>query len=242
MSTDTFFKYQYVSYRIQIINMSRVIILRTSNQSIVNYSYLVVDPYNDKSVIIDPAWQMDKIDQAIINSHTMLSGILITHSHPDHIHSARPLAKKYNCPIWMSNEEIEDSGFFAKQLNGIDRTSWHVGKMFIQPLLTPGHSPGSVCYLIDDNLFTGDTLFYEGCGLCSDIQAAYAMYESFENLKAQIKPQCRIFPGHMYSEEPGQMFSEVLKNNIYLKFTDKEAFAAFRLRKNQDIPKLFSFN
>jgi hydroxyacylglutathione hydrolase len=50
----------------------------------------------------------------------MLSGVLVTHSHLDHIHQAKPVAEKYDCPIWMSKVEIEASGFDAGQLVGID--------------------------------------------------------------------------------------------------------------------------
>ncbi len=218
----------------------QVVLLRMSNLFIINYNYLVVDYVSNKSVIIDPAWDMEKIEQSLTTTQTSLSGILLTHSHPDHVHLAKPLASKYKCPIWMSREEITVSGFNAPQLVGIDMNPWSVGQLKIQPILTPGHSPGSVCFLIGENLFSGDTLFAEGCGLCPDIPSAHKMFESMQKLKARLSPETRIFPGHSYGKEPGQKFSKILKNNIYLQFDNKENFAAYRLRKGQN--KLSHFN
>ena len=219
----------------------QVIILEMFNKFMKNYNYLVVDQSSYQAVIIDPAWQMEKIDQALTNSQASLSGILITHAHEDHIHLAKSVAKKYDCPIWMSKEEIAASGFAAKQLVGIDETQWSVGKMQIQPILSPGHTSGSVCYQIADNLFSGDVLFAEGCGICPNTQAAYAMFYSLEKLKMRLKPHTRIFPGHSYGKKPGRLFSQIQQENIYLQFSDKDTFAAFRLRSGQDRLKMFNF-
>lgn len=207
-----------------------------------NFSYLVVDPGSSQAVIVDPTWEMEKIDHALLESQTRLSGILITHSHPDHIHLAKPIAEKYDCPIWMSKEEIAASGFNASRLVGIGVHPWAVGQMLIEPVFTPGHTPGCICYLIGDNLFTGDVLFAEGCGICPDTQAAHAMFASLENLKTRLKPQTRIFPGHSYGKPPGQIMSQLLKENIYLQFSDKHSFAAFRLRSGQSTAKMFNFS
>jgi|SRR5579863_7640226 len=220
----------------------RVIVLKMTYQSMKNFSYLVVDPGSLEAVIVDPTWQMEKVDQALLDTHAHLSGILITHSHPDHVHLAKPLAERHGCPIWMSTEEIAASGFRAQQLTAIDTSPWAVGRMLIEPILTPGHTPGSVCYLIDDNLFTGDVLFAEGCGICPDTRAAYEMFESLENLKNRLKPQTQVFPGHSYGKPPGQLLSQLLKDNIYLQFSDKYSFAAFRLRSGQDKAKMFTFS
>jgi glyoxylase-like metal-dependent hydrolase (beta-lactamase superfamily II) len=222
--------------------MPRVVVLKMYHQVMKNYNYLVVDPNSRQAVIVDPAWQMEKIAQALMDAQATLSGILITHSHPDHINLAKPLAEDYDCPIWMSKEEIAASGFNARQLVGIDTNPWAVGQMLIDPIFTPGHTPGSICYLIGDNLFTGDVLFAEGCGMCPDTQAAHAMFASLENLKARLKPQTRIFPGHSYGKPPGQVLSQLLRDNIYLQFSDKNSFAAFRLRSGQNRAKMFSFS
>jgi hydroxyacylglutathione hydrolase len=206
-----------------------------------NYNYLVVDPGSREAVIVDPAWQMEKIDQALIDAQARLSGILITHSHPDHIHLAKATGEKYGCPIWMSKQEIAASGFNTRQLIGIDTTPWSVGQLPIEPILTPGHTTGCICYRIGDNLFTGDVLFAEGCGLCPNTEAAHAMFASLETLKT-LKPQTRIFPGHSYGKPPGQLLSQLLRDNIYLQFSDKHSFAAFRLRSGQDKARMFSFS
>jgi hydroxyacylglutathione hydrolase len=220
----------------------KVIVLKVSYQFIKNFNYMVVDPPSGKAVIVDPAWEIEKIDQALLDEEATLSGILVTHSHPDHVNLAEPLAEKYGCPVWMSKEEIADSGFNARHLVGIDATPWSVGEMIIEPMLTPGHTPGCVCYRIGDNLFSGDVLFTEGCGMCPDVPAAHAMFASLEKLKIRLKPYTRIFPGHSYGELPGRMLSELRKDNIYLQFSDKDSFASFRLRRGQSVEKMFSFS
>jgi hydroxyacylglutathione hydrolase len=113
--------------------------------------------------------------------------------------------------------------------------------MLIEPILTPGHTPGCTCYLIGNNLFSGDVLFAEGCGMCPDIQAAHAMFASLERLKAWLKPDTRVFPGHSYGMPPGQPLSRLLRDNMYLQFSNRDAFAAFRLRSGQDMARMFSF-
>lgn len=227
--------------RLEIRLKPRVITINVRNRAMTNFNYLVVDPKTREAVIVDPAWEMGKIDQALEDADATLRGILVTHSHPDHIHLANPLAQKYDCPIWMSNAEIESSRFSAANLVGIDAAPWAVGQMVIFPLWTPGHTPGSTCYLIDGNLFTGDVLFAEGCGGCPDTQSAHAMYESLELLKA-LEPETLVFPGHSYGQPPGRAMEQVQQENLYLQFRDKHSFAAFRLRSGQRQEKMFSFS
>ncbi len=221
--------------------MPRVVVLDVRYGSMKNYNYLVIDPDSMQAVIVDPAWEIGKIEQAVTDAQATLRGVLVTHSHSDHIDLARPLAEKYDCPIWMSNAEIAVSRFRMPRLIGIDSIPWSIGQMLIEPIMTPGHTSGSTCYLIGGNLFTGDVLFAEGCGMCPDTQSAYAMFASLEHLKVRLEPGTRIFPGHSYGQPPGQLMSRVRRENIYLQFSDKESFAAFRLRSGQDRAKMFSF-
>jgi hydroxyacylglutathione hydrolase len=220
----------------------RVSVLDVRRQEMKNYNYLVVDPESLQAVIVDPAWELDKIEQAIADAGATLTGILLTHSHHDHINLSKPLAEKYGCPMWMSKAEIAASRFTADRLVPIETEPWNVGGLLIEPIFTPGHTAGSTCYRIGENLFTGDVLFSEGCGLCSDTAAAHAMFDSLEQLKTRITPQTRVFPGHSYGVPPGRTMAELRRDNIYLQFSNKESFAAFRLRSGQDRARLFTFH
>lgn len=219
-----------------------VVVLEVRYQFMKNYNYLIIDPVSRQAVIVDPAWQIEVIDQALTDAAATLAGVLITHSHADHINLAKTVSLKYKCPIWMSQTEIDLSGFAAPQLIGIDETPIFIGSLRIKPITTPGHTPGCICYLIGDNLFTGDVLFAEGCGMCPDVPGAHAMYTSLLYLKSILKPETRIFPGHSYGKMPGQEFAYLLKENIYLQFSDKDSFTAFRLRSGQNKTKMFNFS
>lgn len=219
-----------------------VVVLEMRRHFMANYNYLVVDPISREAVIVDPAWQPEKIDQALADTRARLRGILITHSHPDHVDLAKPLARRHECPIWMSKAEVAASGFDAPQLRVLDERPWSVGQMLIEPLFTPGHTPGCVCYLIEDNVFTGDVLFAEGCGACLDVPAAHDMFASLQALKARLPPHTRVFPGHSYGKPPGQRMSQLLRDNLYLQFANPHSFAAFRLRSGQDLLKMFTFS
>jgi hydroxyacylglutathione hydrolase len=217
----------------------QVFLIEVAHQRMKNNNYLIVDPDSHQAVVVDPAWQREKIDAALANTRANLSGILITHTHYDHIHLARPLAEFYNCPIWMSSPEIAASGFRDSRLVAIDEMPWRIGGLTIAPILTPGHTAGCVCYVIGDNVFTGDVLFAEGCGICMDVPSAYAMYDSLERLKRILPPDTHVFPGHTYLRPPGQRFGDLVRYNMYLQFADRDSFAAYRLRKGQT--KLLDF-
>ncbi|MBN8211832.1 MAG: MBL fold metallo-hydrolase [Xanthomonadales bacterium] len=217
-------------------------VLRTKRGSMTNYNYLVVDSFSRRAVIVDPAWQMDVVEHAMSQAQASLEGVLLTHAHADHVDLAGVLSEKYGCPVWMSTREIEASGFSAANLVGIDESDWWIGGMKITPILTPGHTPGCFCYLIGDNLFTGDVLFVEGCGICPDVESAYQMFESLQRLKREIKPETRIFPGHSFGKAPGLNFTGVIRENIYLHFRDKKRFAEFRQRHVHNREKFFEFH
>ncbi|MDR3058741.1 MAG: MBL fold metallo-hydrolase [Prevotella sp.] len=220
----------------------QVVLLKMSYKFMINYSYLIIDNINHCSVIVDPAWDIEKINKTLVDNQTDLNGVLLTHSHEDHTHLAIPLAQKYNCPIWMSSKEIDESGFLAPQLVPMDiMIPWSIGQIHIQPILTPGHTGGSVCYLIGDNLFTGDTLFAEGCGICPNLQSAHMMFTSLQNLKNMLDPDVHVYPGHSYGKPPGLKFSDLLQDNIYLQFANERDFAKYRLRKGQNESNFFTF-
>lgn len=218
-----------------------IVILRMQHGVMLNYNYVLIDSQSRDAVIVDPAWEMDKVDLALTQHCAQLKGILITHGHEDHINLAKAVSTKYGVPIWMSALEVSAWGFSAPNLVEIDETPFFVGDMEIQPILTPGHTPGCICYQVGDNLFTGDVLFAEGCGVVPNLAAAYDMFDSLSYLKNILDDSTRIYPGHSFALPPGQTFVNVMKHNMYLQFKDKDSFATFRLRKKQKKSQTLKF-
>lgn len=199
-----------------------------------NYNYVVVDTMSRSAIIVDPAWEMDKIQTTIDKLGVRLKAVLITHTHHDHINLAKQVAEKYGCPIMMSEEEIVYSGFHHRSLQPLDGTPVFIDYLKIDPILTPGHTPGCVCYLIGNNFFTGDVLFSEGCGICPDNEAASEMYHSLSFIKENLNPATLIYPGHSYGKKVGQMFCDVLRDNLYLNIEELNSFVGFRMRRGQN--------
>lgn len=207
----------------------------------INFTYFIMDDQTKQIAIIDPAWESNKIESFLQELNGTLTTILLTHSHFDHINLVNSLLDKYNPQVFMSKKESEFYNFKCRNLNLVDHfDSIRLGKTEILCLLTPGHTVGSVCYLISDNLYTGDTVFIEGCGICSTFGGdPEKMFNSIQMIKNTIKPHVRIFPGHSYGKTPGHQLSYLLKENIYFLINNKAYFIKFRMRKHQE--NLFKF-
>ncbi|MDM5187012.1 MBL fold metallo-hydrolase [Bacillus sp. DX4.1] len=212
-----------------------VIPLKLNRLNFRNYSYIIVDNDTKYASIIDPAWDFEQIISIINTLDVTLINILLTHSHFDHINMVKPLLERFDCQVYMSQREIEFYNFECKNLNKLnDFDLIKLGKTDICCLLTPGHTAGSMCFLLEDSIFTGDTVFIEGCGICSGAGgSAEEMFESFRNISKIVPSHVSVFPGHSYGKEPGCSFEYVKKQNIYFHLNKKEYFVKFRMRKNQ---------
>ena len=135
----------------------------------------------------------------------------------------------------MSKQEINRYQFRCSNLTPLDEQDRiPIGSGNVTPILTPGHTCGSMCFLFEGNLFTADTLFAEGCGICfAEGSNPAELFHSIQKLKAMIPPETRILPGHSYGLPPGQPFSRLLNQNIYLQFEKEEDFIAYRMRSGQ---------
>ncbi|MCU7925192.1 MAG: MBL fold metallo-hydrolase [Candidatus Thiodiazotropha sp. (ex Dulcina madagascariensis)] len=201
-----------------------------------NYCYLIYDSISREAVVIDPAGEASLLSDAIVRHDLKLKAALITHTHPDHIMLAQYFMERHGCCIYVSSkEELSCFSHIQEGLSLIsEETPLQIGQLVVTPMHTPGHTLGSICYLIGDNLFTGDTLFIEGCGMCFDGRSdPRQLFSSLNKLKHMIPPYTKIYPGHSYGQEPGTDFSYLLANNIYLQFKDESMFVAFRMRKGQ---------
>jgi glyoxylase-like metal-dependent hydrolase (beta-lactamase superfamily II) len=211
------------------------------NHSFINYSYIIVNRSTNEALLVDPGWEFEKIQRSLEETSSTLKGILLTHHHADHSRHADGFARLFDVPVYISQVEKEFYSFDCTNLVPFtpDETLFP-GNFRILAYHTPGHTKGSSCFLIENYyLFTGDTLFIEGCGICFNDHSAKEMFHSIQKLKANIGMSVIVYPGHCYGVVPGVPFDYLLTQNIYCHLNEVSKFIAFRLRKNQR--GLFSF-
>ena len=211
-------------------------LFRINHLFITNQCYLVYE--HNTGILVDPAWDYKLINGFLVDHNIILKAVLLTHAHPDHTNLAQQFAKTYNVPVFISAIEMDTYGFDCLHLKSVSHLQKiQIERFSITPMLTPGHTAGSICYLIDHHLFSGDTIFIEGVGICID---ANKMYDSVQFLKHYLPCDTIFWPGHSFGEAPGKTLAYLLKNNIYFQFENRKHFVDFRTRKNQPDPFAFS--
>ncbi|GHF05396.1 MBL fold metallo-hydrolase [Amycolatopsis deserti] len=194
----------------------------------VNFAYLIGDRETREAVVVDPAYAVGDLLDVLAADDMRLTGVLATHHHPDHVGGSMmgftlaglpELLARESVPVHVNRNETEwvqrVTGVSATDLTGHDHDDVvEVGAVSIRLLHTPGHTPGSQCFLVDGRLVAGDTLFLEGCGR-TDFPGgdAEAMYHSLRWL-AELPGDPVVYPGHQYSAEPSASLSSVKVNNF----------------------------
>lgn len=222
--------------------MNNLIIIKTQRLLFKNYTFMIINPLNNKAICIDPSWEANKYHAIIEQEHVNLEAIFLTHHHLDHSNLANDLASYYDCPVYMTDEEVQYYNFKCINLTPLPKHIEYTvsADIRVKIIRTPGHTFGGACYLIDDKLFTGDTLFIEGCGMCTGNGAdPIQMYDSLQKLLREISDQTQIYPGHQFKNPIGNTFSFVKGNNIYLNFINQDDFVKFRMRAGQK--SIFNF-
>lgn len=203
-----------------------------SGKELVNYCYLMINRNTNEAVVVDPAWEIDKIQSVLRARKCKLTAILLTHSHPDHTNLANELAIDTGADVYMSSREMELYGFTCTNLRPIENNCINSAGVLIKVIDTPGHTGGSVCFSIGDYLYTGDTLFIEGCGICKGWGSSAAeLYESLTSLVGSFADHTKIFPGHRFHQAPGKSLLYVKENNIYLQTKSKDEFVNLHMRE-----------
>ncbi|HZZ50159.1 MAG TPA: MBL fold metallo-hydrolase [Pseudonocardia sp.] len=206
----------------------------------VNFSYLIGDTERREAMLVDPAYAPDELVSALAADDMRLTGVLVTHHHPDHVggdmfgHKLSGLTQLLGenpVPVHVNREEAEwvrrSTGVSATDLTSHDNDDEvKVGDIPIRLMHTPGHTPGSQCFLVDGKLVAGDTLFLQGCGR-TDFPGGDtdALYTSLARL-AELTGDPLVHPGHLYSEKPQAPLSEVRDTNMVYRASSLEQFRA----------------
>lgn len=202
-----------------------------------NFMYLVGDARSRQALIVDPAWDVDSLLEVAAEDEVEVVGALVTHYHPDHVggdlfglevDGLAKLLESTPVPIHVNRHEAEGlkkvTGVSDLDLNKVDsgdRT--RVGDIEIEFLHTPGHTPGSQCFLVDGRLISGDTLFVQGCGRVDlpggDVDE---MYRSLTQRLAKLPAETVLYPGHDYGPSPTSTLGDERADNYYMRVPSLE--------------------
>ena len=203
-----------------------------------NYVYLIGSTETRKAAVVDAAWEIDSILRIVQQDDMEITHALVTHTHPDHvgggfagmeIDGATELLEKCKAKVVVHKAEAE----FIKGLSPSDMIKSDngdkidVGGVEIELLHTPGHTPGSQCFLVDGRVVSGDTMFIDACGRV-DFPGGNPeqMYYSLTQKLAALPDGTVLFPGHNYAAKPYATIGEQKQTNPYLRFASIKQFLA----------------
>lgn len=204
-----------------------------------NFMYLIGDPARREAVIVDPAWDVGGLIDAAEADGYRVTGALVTHYHPDHVGGSlfgleveglAALLERVAAPVYVNKHEADG----LKRVTGVqegdlrrvdDGDTMRIGELELRFLHTPGHTPGSQCFLLGNRLVAGDTLFVQGCGRV-DLPGGdpEAMYQTLTGKLAKLPADTVLFPGHHYGPTPTSTIGDELRGNVYLRVPSLEAW------------------
>lgn len=202
-----------------------------------NFVYLVGPEDSPDTAVIDPAWDVDAILEAARADGRRITHALVTHRHFDHTNGLVPLLEKQPVQIIAHRE---DADHLAGDIPASEVTRVaggdliEVGSLPIRTIHTPGHTPGSQCFLVQFNggaLVSGDTVFVNGCGRC-DFQDSdpVLMFDSLHRVLGALPGETALYPGHDYGDVKVSSLARERENNPYFRLHDRDAFVSFRMR------------
>jgi hydroxyacylglutathione hydrolase len=205
-------------------------------QQMVNFVYAIGDRETGQCVLVDPAYAVDDLVDRVEADGLTVTGVLATHYHPDHVggsmmgHTIEGVARlleRVSCPIHVQDDEApwvaRSTGIAEGELVAHepgDRVA--VGSIEIELVHTPGHTPGSQCFLVDGRLVSGDTLFLDGCGR-TDLPGSdpAQMYESLQRL-AKLPDDTIVYPGHRYALPSSATMTAIREQNYVYRPSSRE--------------------
>jgi glyoxylase-like metal-dependent hydrolase (beta-lactamase superfamily II) len=201
-----------------------------------NFVYLVGSRATREVAIVDPAWEIEGLLERVAELDLVPVAALVTHYHPDHvggkmfgqsIPGLADLLERRGMKVYAQRSEADGvrkvTGISESDLVRVDPDdTLRLGNVEVRFLHTPGHTPGSQCFLVRDALVSGDTLFIRGCGRV-DLPGSDPdqMYDSLRRL-ASLPDQTVVLPGHNYAEVTQSTLASEKRQNPYLRISSKE--------------------
>ena len=204
-----------------------------------NYVYLIGDPSTREAAVVDAAWDVDAIIRVAEADGYRITKDLVTHCHPVHlggalmghqIVGAAELVARVPAKIVIHKAELPyvhrltvlSSSDLIPVEGGSDVA---IGNLTVKMLHTPGHTPGSQCFLVGGSVVSGDTLFIGSCGRV-DLPGSNPeeMYHSLTNVLGALPDTTVVYPGHNYADRPRSTIGDEKRQNVMLRFPSVEGF------------------
>lgn len=196
-----------------------------------NFIYFIGCAETKQVALVDPAWDADFLLKQAADKGYIITKILLTHGHWDHVQGVDEISQRLKVPVLIS---VDEAPFYLPECQNLQRIKdgdrIEIGNIQIECLATPGHTTGGLCFRIENILLTGDTLFVNGCGRC-DLPGgdAEALYHSLYDKILKLPGEMTIYPGHRYGPWPSSTLQKQKKSNPFLTCTSKEEFLTTRM-------------
>ena len=200
------------------------------------YTYIIASGEGREALIIDPVIEhSDEYSTILNNLDLKLVKVIDTHIHADHISALNELNKRTNC-IRVMGEKAKSE---VIDLRIKDGEKIKVEEVELQAMYTPGHTDCSYSFLMNDRVFTGDTLLINGSGR-TDFQNgnAYDAYDSIFNKLLKLPEKTLVFPAHDYNGKKFSTIENEKNNNPRLQVSSKEEYADIMNNLNLANPKM----
>ena len=200
------------------------------------YTYIISSGKGREALIIDPVIEhSDEYIKILENLELKLVKVLDTHIHADHISGLNELNKRTNCTRIMgekSKSEVVD-------VRLKDNENLNIENIKLKAIYTPGHTDCSYCYLMNDRVFTGDTLLINGTGR-TDFQSGSPLdaYDSLFNKLLKLPEKTLVYPAHDYNGKKNSTIENERNNNPRLQVRSKEEYAEIMNNLNLSNPKM----
>ena len=200
------------------------------------YTYIISSGKGREALIIDPVIEhTEEYIKVLKNLDLKLVKVIDTHIHADHITALNELNKRTNCTRVMgekSKSEVID-------LKVKDNEKINVENIELKVIYTPGHTDCSYSYLMNDRVFTGDTLLINGTGR-TDFQSGspYDAYDSLFNRLLKLPQKTLVYPAHDYNGEKNSTIENERNNNPRLQVSSKDEYAEIMNSLNLADPKM----
>jgi hydroxyacylglutathione hydrolase len=212
-----------------------------------NLAYAIGSRSTREAFLIDPAWSVGAMMDELENEDMRVTGALVTHYHQDHIGGSlfgqeieglTAFLDRNAAPVHVNKHEAAG----VAKVSGIPESELvsheggdviEIGGIRIKLLHTPGHTPGSQCFLVEEaehpgHLVSGDTLFLGSCGRV-DLPGSNPeqMYDSLNGTLKRLPDETLLFPGHLYSEEAQSTMGEQKATNPFMRVASLDMFLQF---------------